>query len=44
MGDWGYGNAFIGWDRNRREGGPDTAHGNRGVSRLGEAGPGLKTK
>jgi propionate CoA-transferase len=44
MGDWGYGNAFIGWDRNRREGGPDTAHGNRGVSRLGEAGPGLISK
>ena len=29
MGDWGYGNQFLGWDRTRRPDGPDTAHGNR---------------
>ena len=44
MGDWGYGNQFLGWDRTRRPDGPDTAHGNRGVTRLGEAGEGLVTK
>ena len=44
MGDWGYGNQFLGWDRTRRPDGPDTAHGNRGVTRLGEAGVGLVTK
>ncbi len=43
MGDWGEGNKFIGWDRVRREE-PDTEHGMRGVTRLGEAGPGLVTK
>ncbi len=41
MGDWGYGNGFIGWDRTAREVGPDRAHGARGVTRFGEAGPGL---
>lgn len=44
MGDWGYGNAFIGWDRSPRPEGPDTAHGNRGATRFGEAGPGLISK
>lgn len=44
LGDWGYGNGFVGWNRNKREGGPDTEHGNRGITRLGEAGPGLVTK
>ena len=44
MGDWGYGNGFLGWDRTRREDGPDTEHGNRGVTRFGEAGPGLIVK
>ena len=44
LGDWGYGNQFVGWERTRREDGPDKAHGNRGVTRLGEAGPGLVTK
>ena len=44
LGDWGYGNGFIGWDRNPREEGPDTAHGVRGVTRFGEAGPGLIKK
>jgi propionate CoA-transferase len=44
MGDWGYGNNFIGWDKNRRSGGPDNEHGARGVTRFGEAGPGLITK
>lgn len=44
MGDWGYGNGFVGWDRSPREGGPDKEHGARGATRLGEAGPGLITK
>lgn len=44
MGDWGYGNGFVGWDRSPREGGPDTEHGTRGATRFGEAGPGLITK
>ena len=43
MGDWGYGNQFIGWDRNPLPE-PDKEHGARGVTRLGEAGPGLVTK
>ncbi len=43
MGDWGYGNNFIGWDRNRLPE-PDKDHGARGVTRFGEAGPGLITK
>lgn len=44
MGDWGYGNGFVGWDRTPREGGPDQEHGARGVTRFGEAGPGLVTR
>ena len=44
MGDWGYGNGFIGWDRSPRPEGPDTQHGNRGATRFGEAGPGLISK
>jgi len=44
LGDWGYGNQFIGWNRSRREGGPDTEHGARGATRFGEAGPGLVRK
>lgn len=44
MGDWGYGNSFIGWNRSKRPDGPDTEHGNRGTTRFGEAGPGLITK
>ena len=44
MGDWGYGNGFVGWERTPREGGPDQAHGARGVTRFGEAGPGLVTR
>lgn len=45
MGDWGYGNQFEGWDRNRKDEVPDNkVVGVRGVSRLGEAGPGLVTK
>ncbi|MCR4673028.1 MAG: acyl CoA:acetate/3-ketoacid CoA transferase [Lachnospiraceae bacterium] len=43
IGDWGNGNNYIGWDRTKRDE-PDRAHGNRGVTRLGEAGPGLVTK
>lgn len=44
MGDWGYGNQFNGWDKNRRPDGPDTEHGSRGVTRFGEAGEGLITR
>lgn len=44
LGDWGYGNAFVGWNRSKREGGPDTDHGARGATRFGEAGPGLVNK
>lgn len=44
MGDWGFGNSFDGWDRNPRKEGCDTEHGARGVTRFGEAGPGLVTK
>ena len=44
LGDWGYGNQFLGWERNKREGGPDKEHGNRGVTRFGEAGEDLVTK
>lgn len=44
MGDWGYGNGFVGWDRTAREGGLDQKHGARGVTRFGEAGPGLVTR
>ncbi|MCQ2553283.1 MAG: acyl CoA:acetate/3-ketoacid CoA transferase [Clostridia bacterium] len=44
LGDWGFGNGFVGWDRNPREGGPDMSNGVRGVTRFGEAGPGLVTK
>lgn len=44
MGDWGYGNNFIGWDKNKRPDGPDKEHGARGATRFGEAGPGLITK
>lgn len=44
MGDWGYGNNFIGWDRSKRSDGPDKEHGNRGTTRFGEAGPGLIAK
>ena len=43
LGDWGVGNSFIGWDRVKRDE-PDKEHGNRGATRLGEAGPGLVTK
>lgn len=44
MGDWGYGNGFVGWERNPRKDGPDQEHGARGVTRFGEAGPGLVTR
>ena len=43
MGDWGYGNKFDGWDRSPLPE-EDKTHGARGVTRLGEAGPGLVTK
>ena len=45
MGDWGVGNSFIGWDFNPREQPLDSKEvGVRGLSRLGEAGPGLVAK
>lgn len=44
MGDWGYGNQFIGWDKSKRADGPDTENGARGATRFGEAGEGLITK
>ncbi len=44
MGDWGYGNKFVGWNRSPRPDGPVTDAGNRGTTRFGEAGPGLIRK
>ena len=45
MGDWGVGNEFDGWDLTKRETPLDVKEaGSRGLSRLGEAGPGLVTK
>jgi len=43
LGDWGNGNKYVGWDRVKRDE-PDTEHGARGATRLGEAGPGLVAK
>ena len=43
IGDWGYGNGFDGWDRSPLPE-PDKEHGARGVTRFGEAGPGLISK
>ena len=44
MGDWGVGNSFDGWDYNKRETPLGPEAGVRGLSRLGEAGPGLVSK
>ncbi|MBE6118327.1 MAG: acyl CoA:acetate/3-ketoacid CoA transferase [Erysipelotrichaceae bacterium] len=44
MGDHGYGNQFVGWDKQRRTENDPKPEGVRGLSRLGEAGPGLVTK
>lgn len=44
MGDHGYGNQFIGWDKQRRLEDGEVPSGVRGTSRLGEAGEGLVTK
>ena len=44
MGDWGVGNSFDGWDKNPRTVPLGPEAGARGLSRLGEAGPGLVTK
>ncbi|MCR5373111.1 MAG: acyl CoA:acetate/3-ketoacid CoA transferase [Solobacterium sp.] len=44
MGDHGYGNRFVGWDKQRRTENDPEPEGVRGLSRLGEAGPGLVTK
>lgn len=41
LGDWGYGNQYLGWDRTPRKDSDGPADGNRGITRLGEAGPGL---
>ena len=45
MGDWGVGNSYEGWDYTKRETPLSVAEvGARGLSRLGEAGPGLVAK
>lgn len=44
MGDHGYGNQFTGWDKQRRSESDPKPEGVRGLSRLGECGPGLVTK
>lgn len=44
MGDHGYGNQFLGWDRQRRDKDDVPPEGVRGTSRLGEAGEGLVTR
>lgn len=44
MGDHGYGNQFTGWDKQRRSESDPKPKGVRGLSRLGECGPGLVTK
>ncbi len=44
MGDWGVGNKFDGWDKRKREVPLGPEAGVRGLSRLGEAGPGLVSK
>jgi len=44
MGDWGVGNSFDGWDKNPREVPLGPEAGARGLSRLGEGGPGLVAK
>lgn len=44
MGDWGVGNRFDGWDKNPRAVPLGPEAGVRGLSRLGEAGPGLVAK
>lgn len=44
MGDHGYGNQFVGWDKQRRAPEDDIPAGVRGTSRLGEAGEGLVTR
>ena len=42
LGDFGYGNQFCGWEKSRLSE-PDLKNGHRGITRLGEAGPGLIT-
>lgn len=44
MGDHGYGNSFVGWDKQPRRENDSRPEGVRGLSRLGEAGAGLVTK
>ncbi|MBO7709220.1 MAG: acyl CoA:acetate/3-ketoacid CoA transferase [Lachnospiraceae bacterium] len=44
MGDHGYGNSFIGWEKCRRGTEDPKPSGVRGTSRLGEAGEGLITR
>lgn len=44
MGDHGYGNLFLGWDKQRRSKDEPQPEGVRGTSRLGEAGEGLVTR
>ena len=44
MGDHGYGNKFLGWDKQPLPQGMDAPEGVRGTSRFGEAGEGLVTR
>ncbi len=44
MGDHGYGNEFLGWDKQPMPEGVEKPTGVRGTSRLGEAGEGLVTR
>ena len=44
MGDHGYGNNFLGWDKQPLPEGMEKPAGVRGTSRLGEAGEGLVTR
>ena len=41
MGDHGYGNGFLGWDKTKRPADMPAPEGVRGLSRLGEGGEGL---
>lgn len=44
MGDHGYGNKFLGWDKQPMPDGLEAPEGVRGTSRFGEAGEGLVTR
>jgi len=44
MGDHGYGNQFVGWDKQKRKETDEKPEGVRGTSRFGENGPGMLKK